>query len=117
MKFFISQAMNGRTDEEIKREREEVIFAMKERNPYAECIDSFFESAPHDAKPLWFLGKSLELLSDADLCIFVDYAQDMARGCKIEYQACVAYGIDSCTYRTDTKEFEARSCQGAMQSK
>ena len=107
MKYFISQAMNGRTDDEIKREREEVISVMKQRNPDAECIDSFFESAPHDAKPLWFLGKSFELLSDADLCVFVDYANEKARGCKMEYQACVAYGINSCLFRTDTKEFEA----------
>ena len=53
MKFFISQAMNGRTDEEIKREREEVISAMRELNPDAEFIDSFIESAPHNANPLW----------------------------------------------------------------
>ena len=110
MKYFISQAMNGRTDEEIKKEREEVISAMTEANPDAEYIDSFFEGAPHDAKPLWFLGKSLELLSKANMCIFVDYAQEKARGCRIEYQACIAYGIDSCVYRSDTKSFEAQSC-------
>ena len=109
MKYFISQAMNGRTDEEIKKEREAVISAMREQNPDAQFIDSFFESAPHEAKPLWFLGKSFELLSEADLCIFVDYAHEKARGCKMEYQACIAYGIDSCLFRTDTKTFEARS--------
>lgn len=52
MKYFISQAMNGRTDEEIKKEREEVIAAIKNENPEAEFIDSFFEGATHDAKPL-----------------------------------------------------------------
>lgn len=107
MKFFISQEMNGRTDEEIKKEREEVIAAFKKANPESEPIDSFFEGDPHDAKPIWFLGKSLEVLSEADLCIFVDYAQEKARGCRMEHQACIAYGIDSCVYRTDTKSFEA----------
>ena len=107
MRYFISQAMNGRTDEEIKAERNNVISAMKELNPEAECIDSFIEEAPHDAKPLWFLGKSFELLSGADMCVFVDYAHENARGCKMEYQACRAYGIDSVLYRTDTKTFEA----------
>lgn len=109
MKYFISQAMNGRADEEIKAERAEVISAMKDLNPDAECIDSFFESAPHDAKPLWFLGKSFELLSNADKCVFVDYAHEKTRGCKMEYQACIAYGIDSVLYRTDTKSFEANA--------
>lgn len=110
MKYFISQEMKGRTDEEIKKEREEVISVMREENPDAEYIDSFFYGAPHDAKPLWFLGKSLELLSGADMCVFVDYAHENARGCRIEYQACIAYGIDSCVYRTDTKSFEANGC-------
>ncbi len=35
-----------------------------------EVIDSFFQEAPADAKPLWFLGKSLELLSGADVAYF-----------------------------------------------
>lgn len=33
-------------------------------------IDSFFQNAPADARPLWFLGKSLELLSTADIAYF-----------------------------------------------
>lgn len=106
MRYFISQVMNGRTDEEIKAERDEVISAMKELNPDAECIDSFIESAPHGAGPLWYLGKSLELLSCVDICVFVDYAHEKTRGCKMEYHACVAYGIDSVVYRTDTKDFD-----------
>lgn len=109
MKYFISQAMNGRSDEAIKAERDKVIAAMKKENPEAEVIDSFFEGAPHDAKPLWFLGKSFELLSMADLCIFVDNADTKARGCRLEYEACVAYGIDSCSFDTKTGMFTATS--------
>ena len=107
MKYFISQIMNGRTDADIKVEREKVIAAMKKENPDAECIDSFFEGAPHGARPLWYLGKSLELLSTADLCIFVDNAETRTRGCRLEYQACVAYGIDSCAFNTKTGDFAA----------
>lgn len=109
MKYFISQAMNGRTDEAIKAERAEVIAAMKEENPEAEVIDSFFEGAPYDAKPLWLLGKAFELLSAADLCVFVDYAETKARGCRLEYEACVAYGIDSCSFDVKTGKFTATS--------
>ena len=58
-----------------------------------EVIDSFFESAPHEAKPLWFLGKSLELLSTADIVYFAkDW--DKYRGCKIEHACATEYGID-----------------------
>ena len=109
MKYFISQAMNGRTDEAIKEERDKVIAAMKKENPEAEVIDSFFEGAPYDAKPLWFLGKSFELLSTADLCVFVDYAEYKTRGCRLEHKACVAYGIDCCSFDTKTGKFTATS--------
>ena len=59
MKFFISQAMNGRTDEEIKREREEVISAMRELNPDAEFIDSFIDSHIKNIKP-WYKSQQKE---------------------------------------------------------
>lgn len=109
MRYFISQAMNGRTDAEIKEERHKVIAAMKKENPEAKVIDSFFEGAPNEARPLWFLGKSFELLSTADLCIFVGGAETKARGCRLEYEACVAYGIDSCSFDTKTGMFTATS--------
>ena len=75
MKYFISQPMNGKTDEEIKAKRKEVETAILEQEPGAEILDSFFEGAPHDAKPLWFLGKSLEILSNADIAYFCEYAK------------------------------------------
>ena len=69
MKLFISQPMAGKTDKEILDERERVLCNVKELFPdkEIEVIDSFFQNAPADARPLWFLGKSLELLSTADI--------------------------------------------------
>lgn len=97
MKVFISQAMRGLTDEEILKTREEAIRYVENNIPITcgdkiEIIDSFFQSAPVEAKPLWFLGKSLELLSTADICIFVGDWEN-ARGCKIEHECCIQYGI------------------------
>ena len=93
-KLFISQPMNGKTDEENKAEREIAIKKAKEIiDEEVEVIDSFFESAPHDARPLWFLGKSLELLSTADVAYFAKGWED-ARGCKIEHECAVQYGIN-----------------------
>lgn len=57
-------------------------------------IDSFFQSAPAEAKPLWFLGKSLELLSTADVAFFAKGWED-ARGCRIEHECAIEYGIDT----------------------
>lgn len=57
-----------------------------------EILDSFFQEAPAEAKPLWFLGKSLEVLSEADLAAFAP-GWETARGCKIEHQCAKEYGI------------------------
>ena len=92
-KLFISQPMRDKTDEEIKAERESIIKEVTNVLGEVEVLDSFFESAPHEAKPLWFLGKSLELLSTADIAYFAkDW--DKYRGCKIEHTCATEYGID-----------------------
>ena len=93
-KLFISQPMNGKTDSEILAERERAIkCAERHLGEPVELIDSFFQSAPTDARPLWFLGKSLELLSTADVAYFAK-GWETARGCKIENQCAIEYGID-----------------------
>ena len=93
-KLFISQPMRGKTDEEILVERKKAIESA-ERNlgEPVEVIDSFFQNAPADARPLWFLGKSLELLSTADIAYFAKGWED-ARGCRIENQCAIEYGIE-----------------------
>ena len=93
-KLFISQPMRGKTDEEILAERKKAIESA-ERNlgEPVEVIDSFFQNAPADARPLWFLGKSLKLLSTADIAYFAKGWED-ARGCRIENQCAVEYGIE-----------------------
>lgn len=95
MKVFISQPMVDKLNEEIEKERERIINEISELtgNDDIEIIDSFFKGAPHDSKPLWFLGKSFELLSTADLAYFAK-GWKKYRGCRMEYQACKEYGIN-----------------------
>ena len=97
-KLFISQPMKGKTNEEIEAERAKAIEAAKEAlNDEVEVIDSFFKDAPVDARPLWFLGKSFELLSTADVAYFAkDW--DKYRGCKIEHSCAVEYDIKVIEY-------------------
>lgn len=93
-KLFISQPMKGKTDEEILAVRQKAIqSAKRELGEDVEVIDSFFQDAPVDAKPLWFLGKSLELLANADVAFFAKGWGD-ARGCRIENTCAIEYGID-----------------------
>lgn len=102
-KLFISQPMKGKTDEEILKEREKAIASAKRNfveDEEIEVIDSFFQSAPVDARPLWFLGKSLELLSTADIAYFAK-GWENARGCRIENTCAIEYGIDVIEYYTE----------------
>ncbi len=93
IKAFISQPMVDKTDEQIKEERARAVKRIKdELGDDVEIIDSFFEGAPHNAAPLWFLGKSIQLLSKADLAYFVgEWAK--YRGCKAEHYLAKEYGI------------------------
>ena len=94
MKLFISQPMKGKTDEEILAVRQKAI-ASAERHlgEKVEVIDSFFQNAPVDANPLWYLGKSLQLLSTADVAYFAKGWEE-ARGCRIENACAIEYGIE-----------------------
>lgn len=93
-KLFISQPMNGKTNEEILAVREKAIESA-ERNygEKVEVIDSFFQDAPVDANPLWYLSKAIELLSTADVAYFAKGWEE-ARGCRIENACAIEYGLD-----------------------
>ena len=92
-RLFISQPMKGKTDDEILSERKAAVeSAEKELGEEVEVIDSFFRNALAEAKPLWFLGKSIELLSTADVAYFAK-GWESARGCRIEHKCAAEYGI------------------------
>lgn len=92
-RLFISQPMRGKSDDEILAERSDAVRAAKEAlGEEVEVIESFFQGAPADARPLWFLGKSLELLSTADIAYFAP-GWNEARGCRMERACAEAYGI------------------------
>lgn len=96
-KVFISQPMRGKTSKEILAARNEVFTKLQDCLPEYELrlIDSFITDMP-DAnvknKSVWYLGKSIQLLSEADImlgpCDYLRYA-----GCNIETEVARAYGI------------------------
>lgn len=90
MKVFISQPMRGLTEREIKLNRAKAIERIKKLyGNDVEIIDNYFEG---DEKPLSKLGKSIELLSKADI-IYLCKGWNKARGCKIEYMCASDYDI------------------------
>lgn len=103
IKLFISQPMRGKTQEEILRVRERAIQSVKENfGEDVEVLDSYFSDYNPDkgCVPLKFLSKSIEMLSDADVAYFAKGWEE-ARGCKIENECAIAYGIDVIEDYTD----------------
>ena len=93
-KLFISQPMKGKTEEEIKQEREDALkFAKEVLQEDVELIDSYIvENPPKNADTaLWCLGRSLKMMAEADIVCFAK-GWDEYRGCKIEHACAVAYG-------------------------
>ena len=95
-KLFISQPMRGLTDIEILKVRLEIKNrAEKTKGEPVELIDSFIKDYPGEINksiPVWYLGKSIQLLSQADIAYFGGDWRN-ARGCKIEHEVARTYGI------------------------
>lgn len=92
MKVMISQPMKGKTEEQIKAERKEVI--EKFNKLHIEVVDTIFtEEAPKDCHAaVYYLAKSIDAMKDIDAIYFMeDWYQ--ARGCKIEREVAKEYGI------------------------
>ncbi len=99
-KIFVSQAMHGRPEAEILKEREQLIaMAHKRVGENAEVIDSYFRHLG-DANPrrlghkvlLVYLAENIRALADADVAVF-GKSWRFARGCRIEHQCCEEYNI------------------------
>lgn len=97
-KIFISQPMRNLSDEKIKEERDLALkkftyfFEKKYPNETFKVLDSFFDD--FNGNGIAFLGKSLlDCLSEADIVIFAPNWSS-ARGCKIEHDVAVAYGLE-----------------------
>ena len=100
MKAMLSQPMGGKSDEEIIATRERAIKVLEAQG--YEVVNTLFtdEWYSHEYMekrgvvqiPLCFLAKSLENMS---LCHTVYFCKgwEQARGCRIEHDAAVAYGL------------------------
>ena len=97
----LSQPMAGKTEEEIKETRERAIQVLREKG--YEIVNTLFTDEWYSKEsmeergvvqiPLCFLAKSLESMS---LCHAVYFCKgwENTRGCRIEHDAAVAYGLD-----------------------
>jgi hypothetical protein len=100
-KAMLSQPMAGKTQEEIVETRNKAIEALKGMG--YEIVntlftDDWYKKEQMEARgvvqiPLCFLAKSLENMSLCHAAYFCK-GWEQTRGCKIEHDAAVAYGLD-----------------------
>lgn len=92
MKVMISQPMNGKSNEQIIKERVKIVEFLK--NHLWEIVDTVFEE---DAQfgcnaGVYYLAKSIEAMSKVDAVMFMN-GWHKARGCQIEHEICLKYNI------------------------
>lgn len=102
-KVFISQPMSGKTREEILKTRNNAIKLIKRFDKDIEVIDNIFTDYPEETSPLYLLGKSLELMSMADM-VFFTKGWRRSRGCQIEHDCALRYGPFDIAYDYTSEE-------------
>ena len=90
-KVMISQPMRGKTNEQIREEREELAIRLSEEG--LQVIDTIIsDNPPKDMdEAVYYLAKSIEFIGQVDIVLFMK-GWEKARGCKIEHQVAVEYG-------------------------
>lgn len=92
MRVMISQPMRGKTTEQIKAERAELIAKLEAAGH--DVVDTIFNDVvPSEARPaVWHLGKALMELSQCDALVIMPGWED-ADGCVVELTTAHRYGI------------------------
>lgn len=94
-KLFVSVPTKGRTEGEIRESIQKMKkFAELLEGEELDLIDSYVEDTPPqtNTQAIWYLGKSLEKLAEADVFIGICDSWDW-NGCHIEDDTATRYGI------------------------
>ena len=90
MDLMISQPMKGKTNEQIREERANLIKKLEEQGN--KVLDTVFENAPaNEDIAIYMLSQSIRYIGKVDGVVFMR-GWESARGCKIEHQVAVEYG-------------------------
>jgi Asp-tRNA(Asn)/Glu-tRNA(Gln) amidotransferase A subunit family amidase len=90
MNLMISQPMKGKTNEQIREERANLIKKLEEQGN--KVVDTVFENAPADEDiAIYMLSQSIRYIGKVDGIVFMK-GWEKARGCKIEHEVAVEYG-------------------------
>ena len=101
LKAMLSQPMAGKSEQEIVETRNRAIASLEEQG--YEVVNTLFTDEWYSQEnmekrgvaqiPLCFLAKSLENMSLCHAAYFCK-GWENARGCRIEHDAAIAYGLD-----------------------
>lgn len=95
-RLFVSLPMNGFSEYEIREQMNAIHKKVEYFDGPHELINTINTEEPPFDDPdrigVWYLGNSIQLLSEADLVVFAT-AWHYARGCRIEHRVCEEYNI------------------------
>ena len=90
MKLMISQPMRGKTNEQIREERAELVKQLEAEGH--EVVDTIIENAPADEDAaIYCLSQSIRYIGQVDGVVFMPGYYN-ARGCRIEHDVAREYG-------------------------
>lgn len=93
MKVFLSHPMNGLSESEIMSIRDSAYTYLQAVYGNIKIIDNLhMYEAPKNSGRLWYLGRSIQQMEEADAIYFCGDWED-ARGCLIERQVAEKYGL------------------------
>lgn len=97
-KAMISQPMAGKTDVEIAEARDKACAKLREMG--FEVADTVFDFTDEQLNALgvknaalYYLANSIQAMSRCD-CMYFVKGWENARGCRIEHDAAIAYGLE-----------------------
>ena len=92
MKIMISQPMAGKEYDEVLREREKTVRKLEAMGHTVGDTVLMVEPPDEGNVRLFYLSYSLNLMSQCDGVLFLP-GWEKARGCRIEHEAAVGYGL------------------------
>ena len=92
MRIMISQPMKGKTNEEIRKERETLVKELEKQGHIVvdTVIDDYVEGEGNDYA-IKCLAKSVEYIATVDAVVFM-LGWEKSRGCCIEHEIAKRYG-------------------------
>lgn len=93
MNAVISQPMKGKSVEQIKQERADLVeLLLKKGYTVEDTVSTFTDDLSEDRHSLFCLGRVISLLAVMDVVVFMDgWEED--RVCRIEHICCKEYGV------------------------